>query len=170
MIRPIFFTIAFVTAVLLGGGRVPAPAGAAEGSGLPLPRFVSMRADEANLRAGPGVQYPVEWVYHRSGMPVEIVAEYTTWRKVRDWQGSQGWIHQSILSSNRTFIVTGGLRTIRKEPDTKSLAVARVEANVVGKLRECPPEIGWCRVEIQGHRGWLRKVDFWGVYPNEVLK
>jgi SH3-like domain-containing protein len=170
LIRPICFSIALVTILLLDTGRVATPVQAAEGSGLPLPRFVSMRADEANLRAGPGVQYPVEWVYHRAEMPVEIIAEYTTWRKVRDWQGAQGWIHQSILSSARTFIVTGGLRTIRKEPDTKSLAVARVEANVIGKLRACPAELGWCQVEVEGHRGWLRKVDFWGVYPNEALK
>jgi SH3-like domain-containing protein len=143
---------------------------AADGTGLPLPRFVSIRADEANLRAGPGVQYPVEWVYHQAEMPVEIIAEYTTWRKVRDWQGAQGWVHQSILSSARTVIVTGGLRTLRREPDPKSLPAARLEANVVAKLRECPAELSWCQVEVQGIKGWLRKVDFWGVYPSEVLK
>lgn len=146
------------------------PIVAAEGSGLPLPRFVSLRANEANLRAGPGVQYPVEWVYYRSELPVEVIAEYYTWRKVRDWQGSQGWVHQSILSSNRTLIVTGGLRTIRRKADTQSPAVARAEPNVVGRLLECPDGLTWCEVEIEGHKGWLRRVEFWGVYPGEVVK
>lgn len=143
---------------------------APEGTGLPLPRYVSLRADEANLRAGPGVQYPVEWVYHRQEMPVEVVAEYHTWRKVRDWQGSQGWVHQSILSSNRTVIVTGGLRTLRKKADSQSLPVARAEANAVGKLLSCPEDSTWCEVDLGGHKGWLRKVEFWGVYPGEVVR
>ena len=77
----------------------------ARNSGLPLPRFVSLRADEVNMRTGPGVQYPVEWVYKRQGLPAEIIAEFGTWRKVRDWQGTQGWIHQSMLSGKRNFII-----------------------------------------------------------------
>ena len=165
------FIIVAAIAVLAASAVLSAfPADAADGSGLPLPRFVSLRAGEANLRAGPGVQYPVEWVYYRAELPVEVIAEYYTWRKVRDWQGSQGWVHQSILSSNRTLIVTGGLRTLRRKVDTQSPAVARVEANVVGRLLECPDGLTWCEVEIDGFKGWLRRVEFWGVYPGEVVK
>ena len=83
------------------------------GSGLPLPRFVSLRAAEVNMRTGPGVQYPVEWVYRRQALPMEVIAEYGTWRKVRDWQGTQGWVHQSMLGGRRTLIVTGKVRTVR---------------------------------------------------------
>ena len=81
-------------------------------SGLPLPRFVSLRSEEVNLRTGPGVQYPVDWVYKRRNMPVEVLAEFGTWRKVRDIQGTQGWVHQSLLSSNRWVTITGQARTV----------------------------------------------------------
>ena len=136
----------------------------------PLPRFVSLRADEVKLRTGPGVQYPVEWVYHRRRLPVEIIAEYQTWRKVRDWQGTQGWIHQSLLATNRTFIVTGAVRSIREAAAPESSPVARAEAGVIGRLVECPGNGLWCRVEADGHEGWLRRVDFWGVHRGESVK
>ncbi len=136
----------------------------------PLPRFVSLRADEVKMRAGPGVQYPVEWVYHRQRLPVEIIAEYQTWRKVRDWQGTQGWMHQSLLAGNRTFVVTGDVRTIRERAAPDSGPVARAEAGVIGRLIECPEDGIWCRVESEGHEGWLRQVDFWGAHRGEVVK
>ena len=142
----------------------------AEGTGLPLPRFVSLRATEVNMRAGPGVQYPVEWVYHRQKLPVEIIAEYNTWRKVRDWQGTQGWIHQSMLDGRRFIIVTGAKRTIRRKAAAKSAPVARAETGVIGQLTRCPDGGNWCEVEIGGHKGWLRKVDFWGVHRDEVVE
>ena len=140
------------------------------GSGLPLPRFVSLRADEVNMRAGPGVQYPIEWVYRRQALPMEVVAEYGTWRKVRDWQGTQGWVHQSMLSNSRALIVTGKVRTIRSQHSTKAAAVARAEPGVIGALLECPQERAWCRVEVEGREGWLRSVEFWGVYRGEALE
>lgn len=139
-------------------------------SGLPLPRFVSLRADEVNMRTGPGVQYPVEWVYRRQGLPAEIIAEYGTWRKIRDWQGTQGWVHQSMLSGKRNFIIVGAERTVRKSADSNSDAKARAEIGVVGQIMECEGVSSWCRVEVDGHTGWLRRVDFWGVYRGEELK
>ncbi len=141
-----------------------------QGSGLPLPRFVSLRAAEVNMRAGPGVQYPVEWVYHRQNLPMEVIAEYGTWRKVRDWQATQGWIHQSMLGGRRSFIVTEATRTVRRKPDARSAPMARAEAGAVGTILECLGSSGWCRVEIGGHKGWLRRVDFWGVYPTETVE
>ena len=140
------------------------------GSGLPLPRFVSLRADEVNMRAGPGVQYPIQWVYRRQALPMEVVAEYGTWRKVRDWQDTQGWVHQSMLSNSRALIVTGKVRTIRSQQSTKAAVVARAEPGAIGALLECPQERVWCRVEIEGHEGWLRSVEFWGVYRGEALE
>jgi len=140
------------------------------GTGLPLPRYVSLRATEVNMRNGPGIQYPVEWVYHRQHLPMEIIAEYGTWRKIRDWQGNQGWIHQSLLSGRRTLIVTGEERTLRREPDSKSLPVARAEVDAVGRLIRCGEGSGWCQVEFGKHSGWLRRVEFWGVYRNELIE
>jgi SH3-like domain-containing protein len=160
------FATTFAIVFLSIGGGWAAPAG----SGLPLPRFVSLRAQEVNMRAGPGVQYPVEWVYKRRYLPVEIIAEYQTWRKVRDWQGTQGWMHQSMLGGRRSVIVTGTTRTLRAEPDVKSRAIARMEPGVIGKLEKCPAEGGWCRVEIDGRRGWLRRVEFWGVQSSEAVE
>lgn len=142
----------------------------AQETGLPLPRFVSLRADQVNMRTGPGVQYPVDWVYQRQHLPVEIIAEYRTWRKVRDWQSTQGWVHQSMLSGKRSVIVTGKRRTLRSNADTKSPPVALIESGALASLKQCPTGGGWCRVEAGNITGWLRKVEFWGAYRDEVLK
>jgi SH3-like domain-containing protein len=137
------------------------------GSGLPLPRFVSLRAGEVNLRTGPGVQYPVEWVYRKSGLPLEVIAEYKTWRKVSDWQGSQGWVHQTMLSSNRTFIVTGRTRTLLSKKALDSRPIAQLQANVTGQIISCPANTEFCHVEVEGFEGWLARGDFWGVLKGE---
>ncbi len=155
--------------VLSLGVGLPALA-QSQGTGLPLPRFVSLRADEVNMRTGPGVQYPVEWVYRRRNLPMEVIAEYGTWRKVRDWQGAQGWIHQSMLVGKRTLVITSTVRTLRQRPDSNSAAKARAEAGAVGEVQSCAKAEGWCRVEIGNHEGWLRRVDFWGVYQNELVE
>ena len=148
----------------------PALEAAIKGTGLPLPRYVSLRAGEVNLRTGPGVQYPVDWVYLRQNLPMEIIAEYGTWRKVRDWQGTQGWVHQSMGSRLRTLIITGNTRTVRRKADAQSKPIAILEAGVIGKLLSCPDLNGWCRVDVAGQKGWLRRVDFWGVLKNEVME
>ncbi|WP_460019373.1 SH3 domain-containing protein [Magnetospira thiophila] len=145
------------------------PGDARSDSGLPLPRFVSLRAAEVNMRTGPGLRYPVEWVYHRRRMPMEVIAEYGTWRKVRDWQGTQGWVHQSMLDNRRTMIVLGDVRTLRSAPDAASKPVARVEPGVIGRIAECPMDSSWCLMEVNEFDGWLRRVEFWGVYPTEDL-
>lgn len=144
-------------------------AGAAAETGLPLPRFVSLRADEVNMRAGPGVEYPVEWVYGRRALPVEVIAEYQAWRKVRDWRGTEGWIHRSMLDGARTLVVTGGVQSLLGEADAGAPALARVEPGVVGRLLECPRGSAWCRVGLGRHEGWLRREGLWGVHAGEVV-
>jgi len=139
-------------------------------SGLALPRFVSLRAAEVNLRTGPGVQYPIEWVYRKSGLPLEIIAEYKAWRKVRDWQGSQGWVHQTMLSSSRGFIVSGGTRDILAQSKPGGRVIAQAQIGVSGKLIACPTKSPFCRVEVEGFDGWLNRADFWGVSRGEVFK
>lgn len=162
-----------LAAVLLWSAVAAGRASAAENpdsSGLPLPRYVSLRAGEVNMRTGPGVQYPVDWVYQRQSLPVEVIAEFKTWRKIRDWQGTQGWVHQSMLSNRRTVIVIGGMRTMRDGPDPKAQPVAHLEAGVVATLLNCPDGTSWCRVEAAGLEGWLRRVDFWGTLKDEALE
>ena len=139
-------------------------------TGKALPRFGSLRANVVNLRRGPGVRYLVDWVYKSKYLPVEIIAEFKNWRKVRDVEGTQGWIHQSMLSSRRTFVIIGQMRTLRRNDESKSSAVAKLETNVIGELKQCPASSGWCKVSVGGHNGWLRRVDFWGVYAKETIK
>lgn len=137
-------------------------------SGLPLPRFVSFRSSEANMRTGPGIRYPIKWVYRRRGLPIEIVDEFDTWRQVRDWQGTVGWVHQSMLQGRRYVLVTGAVRTLFDEPSGESRPVARVEAGVIGELESCN-EQDWCQVEIKDITGWLPLDHIYGVYRGEIL-
>lgn len=134
---------------------------------LPVPRFVSLRADEVNLRSGPGEQYPIDWVLTKKGLPVEIVQEFDVWRKIRDSQGSVGWVHQRMVTGTRTVIVTGETRTLRADADRASPAVARAEPGVIARLLECRG--AWCRVEAQDIKGWLRRGEIWGVYAEEPV-
>lgn len=143
---------------------------AAESSGLPLPRFVSLRSDEVNLRTGPGVRYPVDWIYTRRDLPVEVIAEFETWRKIRDWQGTEGWVHQSMLAARRMVVVVGGQRRLRAEPDDKAISLALVDPNVTGRLLGCPRGKSYCRVEIENIQGWLKRDEFWGVYQTEYIE
>ncbi len=147
-----------------------ASAGAAETSGLPLPRFVSLRSDEVNLRTGPGVRYPVDWIYGRRDLPVEVIAEFETWRKIRDWQGTEGWVHQSMLSARRMVVVTGAQRRLRADPDEKAPLLALVDPNVMGRLLACPRGKAYCRVEVGNVQGWLKRDEFWGVYQGEYIE
>lgn len=137
-------------------------------TGLPVPRFVTLRSGEVNVRTGPGVRYPVEWVFTRKEMPVEITAEFDTWRRIRDWEGSEGWVHQSMLSGKRGVVVLGAQRTIRKEPSTDAPMVARAQPGVMGWLSKCRGE--WCQVDLKGYKGWLKRGDVWGVYPDEKFE
>lgn len=136
-------------------------------SGLPIPRFASLHADEANMRTGPGTRYPIEWVYVREGLPVEITAEFEIWRRVRDWEGSEGWVHKSVLTGKRTLIVTGQTRQVYEEMDDKSAVKAHVEQGVIGALLGCGPE--WCKVKFDDINGYMPKSAFWGVYANETF-
>ena len=162
-----------VVAGLLAAGSLvasflPVPA-ISQDSRLPLPRFVSLRAPEANMRSGPGEQYPIKWTYQRPGVPLEVIREFHHWRQIRDWQGAEGWMHSSMLSSKRSVMIVGGIRTLRDEPDLHGDASARVEGPAIGKLLSCQKSADWCRVEFAGVKGWLRRTDMWGVYNEEEV-
>lgn len=135
---------------------------------LPVPRYVSLRADEVNLRTGPGERYPIEWVLTKKGLPVEITGEYEVWRKIRDAQGSEGWVHERMVTGTRNVVVEGEVRTLLSDPDIKASPVARAEPGVIAHLLEC--RATWCRIEAKGYKGWLRRSDLWGVYPEETVQ
>lgn len=164
MIRPLMIAVAFIATT---GMLLATPLSAIADTGLPLPRFASLRANKVHLRTGPGVRYPVDWIFVQRNMPVEIVAEFENWRKVRDWQGTEGWVHRTMLSGKRTAVIKGGIQPLRREPASSATLTARVMEKVVARILEC--EGDWCRVEIGKKRGWMRRTHIWGVYRNEKL-
>ena len=149
-----------------------APAEPTKGSntGLPLPRFASLKTDEVNLRSGPGLRYPIDWVYKRRDLPVEIQREFEVWRLISDQEGVKGWVHQATLVGRRTFVVTGAEQTIRADAQDTAAAVARLKPGVIGRLRACEPNAAWCQVQVGDYRGWLRRDQLWGSYPGEAIQ
>ncbi|KLN61066.1 hypothetical protein WH96_11140 [Kiloniella spongiae] len=137
-------------------------------SGLPLPRFVSFRSSKVNMRAGPGSRYPIQWIYQRRRLPVEIIDEFDTWRQIRDWQGTIGWVHQSMLKGQRSMMITGTVRTIYDDPEANSRPVVQAEAGVIGELDSCNMD-DWCQVEINDISGWLQRSSLYGSYQGEVF-
>ena len=133
---------------------------------LPIPRFVSMKAAEGNVRRGPSLSHRIDWVFKRRDMPLEITGEYGHWRRVRDRDGAGGWVHYSLLSGTRTVIVQQDMLDLHMRPDAKTPVNARLETGVVARLGECGPE--WCRLSSGGFKGWAPKSALWGVKPDEL--
>jgi SH3-like domain-containing protein len=138
-------------------------------SGLPVPRFVSLKADKVNMHIGPAKTYDVKWLYQRQGLPVEITAESENWRRIRDADGAEGWVYHSLLSGKRTAMVTAKaadeLVPLYAKADDKSGVVARLERGVVGAVKRCSG--GWCSFAGRGFEGWIPESRLWGVYPDE---
>jgi SH3-like domain-containing protein len=152
-------------------GSIGKGGGTAGPSGLPIPRFVSLKADKVNVRRGPSSEHPVAWVFQRKGMPVEIVAEFENWRRVRDSDGEEGWILQNMLVGNRTAVVApwqqGQDIPLHQAADKNSGLVARLGAGVVGEVEKCTGN--WCELNAGGYDGWVEQTKLWGVYPGEVI-
>jgi SH3-like domain-containing protein len=153
--------------VFVSSERVAVAAPGDGETGLPVPRFVSLHADRVNLRTGPGDRYPIEWVLTRKEMPVEITGQLEHWRRIRDWEGTSGWVHERMLTGKRAIIVKGGVRPVLRQPDPAAPVIARAEPGVVGRLLECRG--AWCKVETSEVTGWMRRGDVWGVYPEETV-
>lgn len=145
-------------------------------SGLPLPRFVSLKAERVNLRIGPSTDYAVSWLYLKAGLPVEIIQEYENWRRVRDADGTEGWVSQSLLSGERTAVAAPWMKAqspdvfvnLRRDSMANAGIVAKLEPGVVMKLQECTGN--WCRANISGTTGWVSQGEIWGAYPGEAFK
>lgn len=162
------FLAGLLVLVLAGGTAFAAdPAPVRRGSGLPLPRFASLRSDLVNVRAGPGTRYPIEWVFKHKLMPVEIIAEYENYRKIRDWQGAGGWVHQSLLTGKRGFVVAAKEADVYRTPAPTAEVVAKFEPEVMGEIRSC--QGNWCRVSAGGISGWVERSTIWGVYKSESV-
>jgi SH3-like domain-containing protein len=140
-------------------------------SGLPVPRYVSLKSDHVNVRAGPTKDNDVAWVYTRSGLPVEITAEFENWRRVRDSEGAEGWVYHSLLSGRRTAVVTmknkDDLAAVHERAEETSAVSARLQAGVVAQVKRCTSS--WCRVAGDGFDGWIEQQRLWGVYADEKV-
>lgn len=135
---------------------------------LPLPRFVSLKTGEGNARRGPGLTHRIDWVFTRAGMPLRITAEYENWRRVEDADGEGGWIHYSLLSGVRSVMVQQDMAEFRAQPDDRAEVVFQAEMGVIGKIVEC--HNGWCRVSLDGEKGWVAETALWGVDPGEDIE
>ena len=137
---------------------------------LPIPRFVSLRADAVNLRVGPGDQYPISWIYHRAGLPVEVLREFDVWRLVVDADGTEGWMHEATLVGARHFIVNGTAEvTLFHRPSDDANPAARLMPGVIGVIQRCDMGSAWCRVHVGHVSGWLERSAIWGSFPGEAI-
>jgi len=172
MWRPLWLVALLALGLMVASGA-PSPAGESVARGpvtnLPLPRFVSVRAETANARRGPSLAHRVDWSFTRRGQPLEVTAEYGQWRRVRDAEGAGGWVHHSLLSGVRTVLIRGeDASALRAGPREGTAIRAMAEPGVVARLETCDPE--WCRVTAGGVTGWLPRARLWGVEPDEVFE
>ncbi len=140
-------------------------------SGLTVPRFVSLKSDRVNVRVGPSREHNIAWTFVQAGLPVEIIQEFENWRRIRDWEGKEGWVFHSLLSGRRTALVTPwettGRTPLRARSKSDADIVAELEPKVLATVEECAG--GWCKVSGEGYEGWLDQTRLFGVYPDEVI-
>lgn len=141
-------------------------------SGLPVPRYVSLKSDHVNLREGPSKEHRTLWIYQRAGLPVEITAEFETWRKIRDSEGTEGWVLHSLLSGRRTALVIPWKKDTflplrASAADTAGVA-ANLQSGVVVNVKRC--DGSWCRVFGDNFDGYVQQTSLWGVYPDEHVE
>ena len=160
------------------GQAAPEPS-IGKATGLPVPRYVSLKTDRVNLREGPSKDHRTLWVFQRAGLPVEITAEFETWRRIRDAEGTEGWVLHSLLSGRRTALVTSPTKgggqplPLYERADERAEVVARLQPGVIANVRQCTG--AWCRIIVVNPKerdftGFVRQDRLWGVYPNEKLE
>ena len=141
-------------------------------SHLPIHRFVSLKSDRVTVRAGPAKDQDVRWIFTRAALPVEITAESDNWRRIRDWEGSEGWVYHSLLSGRRTAVATpkdkNQLVPLYDSGDSNAAVIARLQAGVLATVKRCTGN--WCRLVGPGFDGWVVQEQLWGVYPNEKVE
>lgn len=140
---------------------------------LVVPRFVSLKMGEVNLRTGPGNRFPIKYVYKKKNYPVEIIDEYELWRRIREADGTIGWVHRRMLTGVRYVLITRDDRLLKKQkPDSVVLAIA--QKGTIARVETCPPHELYCKVVFNFNgrklRGWMNKNSFYGIYPNEVIE
>lgn len=137
-------------------------------SGLPIPRFASLKSDKIYVRAGPNINYPIKWVFLSSTEPVEIVAEFEQWRRIRDKYGDDGWVHQSMISGKRYIVVIGNSPQEMYSDMSGTKVVAKLMPELRCLLKKANDK--WCYIDCRGSKGWVMKEQIWGVYLKEFFK
>lgn len=167
MFRHIIISAPVIALGLLTGGTFASDVGRT--TGLPVPRFVSVKTTPANVRVGPGIDYPLKWTYVRRALPVEIIAEFGNWREIRDWEGKQGWMFAPLLSGKRTALIApwSGAKPLALHADAARDAaiVAIVQPHVLVRIVGCDGK--WCEVRAKARRGYVYQARLWGAYPGE---
>lgn len=141
---------------------VPEQAGAQDRE---TPYWASITASRAHMRTGPGRNFPISWLYQRSGLPVRVVEVYQNWRKVEDPDGTQGWMLVNLLSADRTAMITGDIRPLRAAPERGARVRYRAEPGVVGRISNC--RRGWCEFDVRGRSGFVQTSHLYGVDEDE---
>jgi SH3-like domain-containing protein len=154
-----------ILALSLALGTPALPQDVGPVTGLPLPRFVSLKSSSTNARRGPSLAHRVDWEFIRKGLPVRVTAEYENWRRIEDSEGAGGWVHYTLLSGTRTVIFVSESATLRDQPVPTGASVAIVEQGVVAEFGECAE--GWCEVEAGGVDGWTEAANLWGLLDSE---
>ncbi len=160
-------TLAFCAALLTFSSPRSIAQAVGDQSGLPLPRFVSTRSAEVNVRSGPGSRYPILWTLIYKGMPVQIIAEYENWRKIRDWLGTEGWVNQALVSGKRVVVVHPQTAILRQQPVSIAAPIAQLQPGVIAQVSECLAE--WCLIDVKNYSGWIDKKQIWGVSSDEKI-
>ncbi|MFM9863887.1 MAG: SH3 domain-containing protein [Micropepsaceae bacterium] len=143
---------------------VPPPSVA---TGMPVPRWVTIKAQRVNVRRGPSLEDNLLWTYVRPGLPVEIIAEYDSWRRIRDVEGQTGWVKSVMLDGRRRVMFTGRVNTaILRAPDGEADAVALAAPGLIAELAGCEGE--WCEVSTRGYDGFVTRDRLWGVWPTDT--
>jgi len=141
-------------------------------SGLPIPRFVSLKPDKVNVRVGPTRDQSVAFIYQKAGLPVEVTAEFENWRRIRDSEGAEGWVMQSMLSGKRTALIAPWSKDkplpLYAGADSVKPPVALLESGVMASIKSCSAE--WCRIQGSGFDGWIEQNKLWGAYPGEDVE
>lgn len=164
------FAVAAVAAVLLTANGAAAQKAQTGASGLPLPRFVSIKSSKVNIRVGPTLDHDIAWTFVKAGVPVEVTQEFDIWYRVRDSEGQEGWVQKTMLSGVRTALVspwdTKG-KVPMKDKAAGSVTMAMLEPDALVTVASC--DGAWCRISVDGYRGYVEQAKLWGVYPNEKL-
>lgn len=132
-------------------------------TGLPVPRYVVLKSKDINVRVAPGITEQLKFNYKCMLNPVEVTAEFDSWRKIRDSDGNDGWVHEAMLDGRKFVKVNGknGAKILRL-PSTRAKVIAIAEQGVIAKIVDCKDD--WCKISLSNsYKGWVQKREIWGV-------